>query len=44
MKYSVQMAADGMIYIQSFIINGLGMKVILRLLSQQLERPQCWYY
>jgi hypothetical protein len=44
MKYTVKMASDGMIYLPDFMKIGLGIKAILRLLSRQSERLQCWYY
>jgi hypothetical protein len=44
MKYTVEMASDGMIYVPSFMKIGLGLQVILRLLPAQSERLQCWYY
>jgi hypothetical protein len=36
-KYAAEMASGGMIYIPSFMTIGLGIKVTLRLLLQQLE-------
>jgi hypothetical protein len=44
MKYAVQMTSDVMIHIASFVMNGLGIQVILRLKLRQFERLQCWYY
>jgi hypothetical protein len=44
MKYVIQMDSGGMIYIQSCIMIGSGIQIILRLLPQQFERLQCWYY
>jgi hypothetical protein len=44
MKHAVEMASGGMIFIQSFVKIGSGTQVILRLLLQQPERPQYWYY
>jgi hypothetical protein len=41
MKYAVEMASDGMIYIPSLMTIGSGIRVILRVLPQQFERPQC---
>jgi hypothetical protein len=38
------MASDVMIYIPYFMKIGSGVQVILRLLLQEFERPQCWYY
>jgi hypothetical protein len=43
-KYTVDTASDGVIYIQSFIMIGSGIQVILRLILQQFERLQCWHY
>jgi hypothetical protein len=43
-KYTVEMASDGMIYVSSFKKIGSGIQVILKLLSRQSERLQCWYY
>jgi hypothetical protein len=44
MRYTVQMASDGMTYVPSFTKVGWYIQVILRLLPQQFERLQCWYY
>jgi hypothetical protein len=44
MKYTVEMASDGMIYVPRFMKIGLGIQVILRLLAQQSEKLQCWHY
>jgi hypothetical protein len=44
MKYTVEMASHGMIYIPSFMKIGSGIQVILRLLLRQSERLQYWYY
>jgi hypothetical protein len=44
MKYTVEMASGGMIYIPSLMTIGSGIRVILRILPQQFERLQCWYY
>jgi hypothetical protein len=44
MKYTVQMASNNKIYILSFMRIGSGIRVILRLLPQQFEMLQCWYY
>jgi hypothetical protein len=41
MKYTVQMAADGMIYMPSFMKFGSYIHVMLRLLPQQSEGLQC---
>jgi hypothetical protein len=38
MKYTIEMASDGMIYIPSFMKIGSGIQVILRLLPRQSER------
>jgi hypothetical protein len=38
MKYAVEMASDGMIYLPSFIKTGMGIQVVLRLLPGQSER------
>jgi hypothetical protein len=35
MKYTVEMASDGMLYIPSFMKIGSGIQVILRLLFEQ---------
>jgi hypothetical protein len=35
MKYTFEMASDGIIYIPSFMMISLGIQVILRLLPQQ---------
>jgi hypothetical protein len=44
MKYAVEKATDGTIYVPGFMKTGSGIQVILRLLLRQSERPQCWYY
>jgi hypothetical protein len=44
MKYTVEMTSDGIIYARSFMKTGLCIQVILRLLPQQSERLQFWYY
>jgi hypothetical protein len=38
MKYAVEMASVGMIYIPTFKMTGSGIQVMLRLLPQQYER------
>jgi hypothetical protein len=43
-KHSVEVASGGMMYISSSMTIVSGTQVILRLLPQQFERPQCWYY
>jgi hypothetical protein len=43
-KYAIEMATGGMIYIPKFITICSGIQVILRLIPQQFERPQCRYY
>jgi hypothetical protein len=43
-EVAVEMASGGIMYIPSFMKIGLGVQVILKLLPQQFERPQCWYY
>jgi hypothetical protein len=45
MKYAVEVASCGMIYIQSFIKSFQTFRyLILRLLHKTFERLQCWYY
>jgi hypothetical protein len=44
MKYTVEVASDGMIYILSFVKIGSGIQVRSRLLPQQSERLRCRYY
>jgi hypothetical protein len=44
MKYTVEMASDGMIYVSSFMKTGSGIQVMLRLLPRQSGRLQCWHY
>jgi hypothetical protein len=39
MKYIVEMASDGMIYIASFIRICSGIQVILRILPQKFGKP-----
>jgi hypothetical protein len=41
MKYSVEKASDGMMYVLSYMKIGSGIQVILRLLPQQSEKLQC---
>jgi hypothetical protein len=41
MKYTVEMASDGMTYTPTFIKIGSGIQAILRLLPRQSERLQC---
>jgi hypothetical protein len=38
MKYTVEMASGGMMYIPSLMMNDSGIGVILRALPQQFER------
>jgi hypothetical protein len=38
------MASSGMTYIPSFMKTGAGIEAILRLLAQQFQRLQCWYF
>jgi hypothetical protein len=38
------MTLGDMIHIPTLMSIGSGIQVILRLLSQQLERLQCWHY
>jgi hypothetical protein len=42
MKYTIETASDGMIYIPGFMMISLCIQVILRLLPQQSVRLQCW--
>jgi hypothetical protein len=44
MKYTVEMASDGMISVPSSMKTGSGIQVILRLLRRRSVRLQCWYY
>jgi hypothetical protein len=44
MRYTVEMASDGMIYIPSFMKTDSGIQKILRLLPRQFERLYYWYY
>jgi hypothetical protein len=44
MKYAVDMGSGGMIYIPSSITIRWAIQVLLRLLPQQFERLQWWYY
>jgi hypothetical protein len=43
-RYSAEFASYGMVVIPSFVMIDPGIQVILRLLLQQFERLQCWYY
>jgi hypothetical protein len=42
--YAVEMASADIMYATSCVTIGLGLQVILVLLSQQFETLQCWYY
>jgi hypothetical protein len=42
MKYAVEMVSGGMMHIPVFMTTGSRIQVILRLLRQQFQRPQCW--
>jgi hypothetical protein len=42
MKYTVEMASAGMIYVPSFMTISSGIQIIL--LPQELEGQQHWYY
>jgi hypothetical protein len=44
MKYAVEIASVGMIYVPNFMMNGSDIQAILKLLPQKYERLQCWYY
>jgi hypothetical protein len=44
MKYAVELASDGMIYVPYSMRVGSNIQVLLRLLQQQFERLQNWYY
>jgi hypothetical protein len=44
MKFAVEVAPGGIIYIPSFMTIGSGIQVILRSVPQQFETLQCWYY
>jgi hypothetical protein len=44
MKYTVEMASYGMIYLLSYMKIDPGIEVILRLFPQHSERLQYWYY
>jgi hypothetical protein len=37
-RYTVQMASEGIIYVQSFMKIGSGIQVMLKLLPRQFER------
>jgi hypothetical protein len=41
MKYTVEMASDGMLYVPSLMDIGLGIQVILKLLPRQCARLKC---
>jgi hypothetical protein len=43
-RYSAECASHGMVVIPSSVMIDPGIQVILRLLLQQFERLQCWYY
>jgi hypothetical protein len=42
--YADEMTSGGMIYIPSFMMITSGIQVIYRILPQQFEKLQCWYY
>jgi hypothetical protein len=44
MKYTVEMASDGMIYIPSFMKISSGIQTISSLLPRRSEKQECWYY
>jgi hypothetical protein len=44
MKYKVEIVPDGIICAPSFIKIGSGIQVMVRLIHQQSERLQFWYY
>jgi hypothetical protein len=44
MKSAVEIGSDGLIHISSLMIISSGTQVILRVLSRQFKRLQCWYY
>jgi hypothetical protein len=44
MKYADEVASSGTIYTPIFMTIGSGIQAVLRLLPQQFERLQCWYY
>jgi hypothetical protein len=44
MKYIVDMASAGMIYIPGFMKIGVDFEAVFRFFHQQFERLQCWYY
>jgi hypothetical protein len=43
-EVGIKLASCGMIRIPSFMTIGSGIQAILRVLSLQFLRPQCWYY
>jgi hypothetical protein len=43
-EVAVEMASDDVIYVPSIMTIGSGIRVILRMLSQQFERILCWHY
>jgi hypothetical protein len=42
MKYTFEMALDGMLYLPRLINIGLGIQIMLKLLPRQFGRLQCW--
>jgi uncharacterized RmlC-like cupin family protein len=44
LQYAIEMASGSMMYVPDFIMISSGIQVILRSLTQQFERLQCWYY
>jgi hypothetical protein len=43
-RYAVESDSYGTVFIPGFMKIGSGIKVILMLLPQQFEKPQCPYY
>jgi hypothetical protein len=43
MRYTAEMASDGMVYIPSYMKTVSGIQVILRLLPRQFDKLKCWH-
>jgi hypothetical protein len=44
MKNAFEMGSTGTICVPNFMTIGSGIQILLRLLPQEYERLQCWYY
>jgi hypothetical protein len=44
MEYTAEVVSDGVTYIVLFMTISIGIQILLRVLHQQSEGLQCWYY